>query len=424
MYVLHVSHLCHRATAFGTERYQHDLIAESRQHGVRAALLWLSTQATPSEPDAAVPVLPITTPSIDRLRTEIELLLAADPPAIIHFHTTGRAEAVVAQVAHARGIPYAFSYHAPAALCATGSLLRWGSVVCDGAVRVRRCAACAAFGQLRAMPRALSWRRLTHWSSAPPTVAMGRPQGLRRQAEATLAFLAGCDRVLVHAERARAVLRANGVSPDALSICSPGVSSAFAARADRRAGVDAGEFVVGYIGRLDRLKGAGMLVDAFMRTTWPAARLRVVGVTAADRAGGGHAWRVMQRARRDPRISFEDMQPLTTSATLYAGLGLVAIPSVGVETGPLVLREALALGLPVLATDRVGEPELTGAQARVIEPNTIAAWTRGLEQAFDEARRGALPRPSSQPVRTMREVAGDVVAIYRSILARRGAPAS
>lgn len=424
MNVLHVSHLCHLDRAFGTERYQHDLIAASRQHGVRATLLWVAPQAIASAPAAAVRVLPMSTESLAQLRREVEALLAADPPALIHFHTIGGAELTVAALARQRGIPYAFSYHVPTALCATGSLLRWGAVECDGALRAGRCGACAAFGQLRALPRALRWRRMVQWSTTPATIAVGPPLGRRREAHARLEFLAACDRVLVHGERAGAVMLANGVSPAALHVCPPGVSPAFAAAAARRGGAAAdAEFVVGYVGRFDRLKGVGILVDAFMRTRWPAARLRIVGVTDAERDGAGHAWRVMARARRDARVSFASMQPLAAGAALYAGLGAVAIPSVGIETGPLVLREALALGLPVLASNRVGEPALARAHARLVEPNTVAAWTRALNEVFEQAQRRQLAPPHDPPRRSMHEVAGDVVSIYRAMLERRASAA-
>ncbi|MDX2169168.1 MAG: glycosyltransferase, partial [Deltaproteobacteria bacterium] len=305
MHVLHVSDLCHLDASFGTERYQHDLVVESGRHGVRGTLLWLAARAVASPPGAAVRVVPLTTPSLDRLRGEVDGLLAADPPTLLHFHSCGRAESVVAQLARQRRIPAVFTYHSPATLCPTGSLLRWGAVVCDGALRAWRCGACTRVEFLRAVPRALHWQRLRQWSAATASIEIGEPESLRQRGRAARAFLASCDRVLVHGAATRRVPLANGVRPEAVTVCPPGVSAAFADAAPARvAPAESEPFVVGYVGRLDRLKGLGVLVDAFMRTTWPAARLRIAGVTAAQRHGAGYAQRVMARARRDPRIGF------------------------------------------------------------------------------------------------------------------------
>lgn len=118
-------------------------------------------------------------------------------------------------------------------------------------------------------------------------------------------------------------------------------------------------FVIGTVGRLDAVKNHAMLIDAFIllcaRLPAHAARLRLVIV------GDGPCMAAL-RARVD-RAGLQRVALLAGAradiAPLMRAFSVFALPSVA-EGTPVTLLEAMASGLPVVATSVGGVPEVVG----------------------------------------------------------------
>ena len=191
--------------------------------------------------------------------------------------------------------------------------------------------------------------------------------------------------------------------------------------ADARPVADDAAFVVGYVGRLSPIKGIHILIDAFTRTTYPAARLRISGWSPNDSVRQ-YTHAVTKRASRDARISFLPKLPFERMVEEYGRLSLLAIPSVCMETGPLVLFEALQLGIPVFGCDRVGQLGVLRRNGVVVAPNTAGAWEATLNRAFEAHRnRKRLSEefgfevPDPAAVRNMSQVGGEMEGAYRRV---------
>ena len=449
MRVIHVSAHCHVASAVGTERYQYDLIRELRSAGVESALCWLRSPDQDVVHDAAgveVITLPAASPdawpapSLGGCATR---LLDERAPDLLHFHSFGHREAAIARTAVARGIPYVFTYHYPGATCPSRSLLEWGREPCDGELRPLRCGTCRVASLARLPkppgPRLPYLLEIGAWSMRRGGTLAGAP-GLQALRDSLRWFLGHAGRVFVASPRSSAVLARNGASDASLSICVPGVATDFTVGDDLAAargngtsvtrahdaslpaagrGVPA-SCVVGYLGRVDPLKGVGTLVEAFLQTRAPEARLRIAGGPGADSRARVFARRIRRTTARDPRVELVEEQPIGTRAALYADLSAVAIPSIGVETGPLVLFEALRLGIPVLASEQIAHPQLLGAHDRIVRPNTVASWRSALEELFARVKSGAAQGDADRAltatsIRTMADVARDVLDGYRRL---------
>lgn len=129
-----------------------------------------------------------------------------------------------------------------------------------------------------------------------------------------------------------------------------------------------GPFRLGYLGRLDEYKGVGVLLDAVARL--PAGQVEVLLAGQGEPAYEA----ALRRRHPGPHIRFLGF---VKPEELFAQIDALAVPSLWHEPLPRTVFEAYAHGLPVLASNRGGLPEL------VDEGRT--GWM------FDPAQPAALP---------------------------------
>ena len=154
------------------------------------------------------------------------------------------------------------------------------------------------------------------------------------------------------------------------------------------------------------------------------ARLRIVGWDA-NHTDLPYARRLQQLAQADSRIELVPKKSFADTLAEYRRVDLLAIPSIWMETGPLTLLEALAVGVPVYGSNRIGHLNLLRKHGRIVEPNTPAGWLAALTDALALWKRGAgnilkvekLKEESRNegtvlPIRTMTDVAKEMTQQY------------
>lgn len=135
---------------------------------------------------------------------------------------------------------------------------------------------------------------------------------------------------------------------------------------------------IAFVGRLDAVKGAVLLLEAFagLRARHPEARLVVIG-DGPDRAD------IEARATElglGDRVDFLGYRPQEEVAALLEQADMLVLPSFA-EGVPVVLMEAMASRIPAVSTVIAGIPELIedGVTGRLLAPGDVA----GLEAALD-----------------------------------------
>jgi glycosyltransferase involved in cell wall biosynthesis len=163
-------------------------------------------------------------------------------------------------------------------------------------------------------------------------------------------------------------------------------------RARKELGIsaDPGEFVIGWVGRLSREKGADVLVEALGLLDDRSARAVVIGdgpdrdLLEARAAALGLA----------SRIQWLGIVP--DAATRFPAFDCFALSS-RTEGTPIVLFEAMAAGVPIVATAVGGVPDVVSSEeALLVPPEEPAALAQALQRiatgsadAFTRARRAA-----------------------------------
>jgi glycosyltransferase involved in cell wall biosynthesis len=131
-----------------------------------------------------------------------------------------------------------------------------------------------------------------------------------------------------------------------------------------------------YVGRLAPEKGVDTVVSAMARLGSTRLRLVVIG-------DGPELARLRRGA--PPTVTFTGpLDPRGVTSRLLGARALL-FPSLWYETFGLTLIEALAAGVPVVATAHGAAPGIIGDGGITVEPGDVAAWTDGLRRLFDDA---------------------------------------
>ncbi len=144
------------------------------------------------------------------------------------------------------------------------------------------------------------------------------------------------------------------------------------ARARRALAVE-DEFVVAFLGRLVAVKGCDLLIDAL-----PAGATLLVAGAGPERAA------LQARAAGRRAIRFLGHVAGAAKLQLLAAADVLAIPSRD-DGAPTVALEALAAGLPIVATRAGGLPELLDARTTRFADATASALAAALTGLRDDA---------------------------------------
>lgn len=169
--------------------------------------------------------------------------------------------------------------------------------------------------------------------------------------------------------------------------------TADAERFPLRSAAPSGAPVLLFVGRLSRMKGLDLLLDAFSRLENKAIRLRLIGPSVPELDVP-----VLARSLGvEDRVEIVGELPQPQIAAHYQTASLLVHPSRS-EGLPCVLVEALLSGCPVVASNVGGISELVSAETGVlVEPDNAEALAqaiaRGLEGQWspESLRQQALP---------------------------------
>lgn len=173
-------------------------------------------------------------------------------------------------------------------------------------------------------------------------------------------------------------LRRSGIADSKLHLVPNGLTIERAAsrlEARRELGVG-NESLIGWVGRLSSEKGPDIALDAFARVAHPDACLALIGAGREEDAlrARANALHVADRVRW--------LGAVPDAGKLFSAFDAFLLSS-RTEGTPMALLEAMAAGVPVVATRVGGVPDIVDdAVAALIESEDVAGIASALDQAL------------------------------------------
>lgn len=227
------------------------------------------------------------------------------------------------------------------------------------------------------------------------------------------------DRLIAVSDSTRDYLRRIGYEDGLIRTVANGVPAVAEAREWRP---PESQWVLGMVALFRPRKGIEVLIEAL-------ASLRAAGRPVSLRAVGGFE----SEAYRQQVLAYAKAQGVAehivwTGFTRDIGaelarIDLFALPSLYGEGLPMVLIEALAVGLPVVATDNEGIPEVlgNGRAGLLVEPGDAGAFAYAVATLIEQPRRAqAMARVGLQRQRERYSdlaMAREVAAVYEELRA-------
>lgn len=361
--------------------------------------------------------------------------LAEQRPDLLHVHTLLPGITVYEiEAARAMGIRVVATNHLGdlGYNCQRGTLMHWGQKLCDGQVRVLKCAACSlhAAGMARAMTYPAASLSALIGSSARALqgragTALGIADLIRHRQELQRRLLNAVDAFVLLNQAAFDRVLLNGAPREKLAINHLGISSAIA----RKSAPDLAPTLLpirfGYVGRFAAIKGVAELAEAWraLPSDLPVT-LEMIG-PVNDAEAQTLLMLLKGMLGQDRRVRFAEAVPASHIGEVMRGLDVLLVPSRWFENGPTVVHEAFAAGTPVVGTRIGAMPELIRDRinGRLLTPGSISEFTAAIREiAADPAATVDAWRRSVPVPRTMDDIATDYEKLYLEMMNRHSVP--
>lgn len=283
-----------------------------------------------------------------RAANRVSRAVKASRPDVAHVHNTWYSLSPSVPVALKRcGVPVVMTLHNYRMMCINGQLLREGAI----------CEICVGERSRPGIRHRCYRDSLAASAIAVAAVATARVRGTWD----------AVDLFFVMNEFAKGRFVSGGLPEEKIR-----VKPHFVLDPGAREQAPSASRTIVFVGRLAPEKGVGMLLEAWRAAAPAGFELLIVG-TGPQRAE--------LEAAAVPGVRFAGWVPPHEVRQLLLSARALVFPSIWYETFGLVIVEAMAGGLPVLASDLGGTPELFGDRKPgwLVPPGDVDSWAEAIQ---------------------------------------------
>ncbi|MCI0390833.1 MAG: glycosyltransferase [Acidobacteria bacterium] len=361
---------------------------------------------------------------------EFARILDEEQPDIVHLHAFTRGVSLrLIREAKRRGIKVIFSYHTPTVSCQRGTLLRWGTEVCDGKLDVGACAACTLHSHGLSKTGSLILGNLPKFACGLLNVA-GLSGGIwtaLRMAELVAlrhstfrAMVEAVDQIIAHCLWTRDLLVRNNVSAEKITYSRYGHSLNGSQSTNRNQSAGPQSTIpvrIAFLGRMDRTKGPDILIQALRSLPEAPVELHLYGIVQSQ-SNTEYLDQLKKLAGTDSRISLLPAIPRERIIPLLQGYHFLAVPSRWFEVSPVVIHEAFAAGTPVIGSYLGGIVEMIEHEVNglLVETDSVDAWSNAIRRCYEDRDLLERLQRGVRPSREMSDAAQEMLLLYEKAI--------
>lgn len=352
-------------------------------------------------------------------------ILDEEKPDLIHLHALTRAVSLrLVREAKRKNIPTLFTYHTPTVSCLRGTLMFMGRSACNGLVSTRRCAQCAlqtrglppaAAGLFGYLPLGISEAIGNFKSGGGILTALRMKELAALRHRVLLSFMNEVDGIIALCEWVREVLLLNGLAESKISVVRHGIAPDVPAAAVKTdvSFISGRSLKMVYIGRLNPVKGVEVVIRAIKSAPHLPVEFHIYSVIQ-DETELSYLRKMRRLAGKDERIVFKNSIPNDKVIPVLKNYDLLVVPSQWFETGPLVVLEAFASGVPVMGSRLGGIAELVTDKVDgvLLEHNSVQEWRQAITGFCEYPDTLSKLKRGIRPVRRSDSVASEISSLY------------
>ncbi|MFN5134085.1 MAG: glycosyltransferase [Chitinophagaceae bacterium] len=354
-------------------------------------------------------------------------LLTVEQPQIVHFHELAGSNGITLhhiKAAKAAGAKIVITFHLAGSTCRTGNLVFQEKELCDGLIRTTRCSSCylhaKGFGAIAPilMPVSVTLQKLgidtTNWNNRAGT-ALGTAILIQKLKDDFNTLMSLCDKVVVLTEWYKKVLLLNGVDVKKISLIKQGLPFETTISKTVSSKTEDQPVRLMFLGRISPFKGLHLLLEALQTLSEKKISLDIYG-QPADVA---YEQKCRQLAAGKTNINWNGMLQQSEVIATMQQYDALCLCSTFSEMSPLVIQEAFAAGIPVIASEVYGNKEQVkhNVNGLLFVFNNSGSLKEQLQRCIDEPMLLTQLSKNSSGVKSFDEVADEYLNMYKELLA-------
>jgi glycosyltransferase involved in cell wall biosynthesis len=292
--------------------------------------------------------------------------LIAENPDIVHFHELAGSNGITLEhvkLVKSMGFKVIMTFHLASYSCKTGTLVQNGINLCDGIIDKRKCGVCylkykgatwlslpvATMSEIL-LKMGTDFRKLNH----PIGTLLGTANVIEKLKSDLMELVNLCDQVVCLTNWYREILVNNGIDDGKIKVIEQGLPLDKHEIADTLVPLEKKKpLKLIFLGRISKFKGLHLLLDAMLELPREAVELSIYGNSEDGE------YEINLRNQTVGMLNIKWMGKLDQSDVIstISRFDLLCLCSTFSEMSPLVIQEAKAAKIPVLASNVYGNSE-------------------------------------------------------------------
>ena len=287
-------------------------------------------------------------------------------PDVIHFHELNLGTGLTVEhvkLAKKTGAKILVTMHLSFFICNTNTLI-YKNHLCEGYIKQTDCTDCT-YHTIHKMPQpvAACLAAVSNWALAagvPGFLNKGKiktllsiPAIIRRKKNDLDDFINNIDKFISVSNWYREILIKNGVPENKIEVIPQALTTEKIMLNVENKNSDADLIRLVFIGRIQHTKGVHLLIEAMKNFDTTQVQLDVYGKEEQS----GYFNDCINEIKKSANIQWKGYLERQQVTTVLSGYDMLCLPSLFSEMSPLVIQEAFAAGIPVLASRVYGNLE-------------------------------------------------------------------